>query len=655
MKRKNLLVAFTTFAVALVASAFGCLNFTKASAESTQITISDTITMQEGASVRVKSNDVGGTGIRFRLYIDAETFNPATDTVGMYLTETANLTEGLTLDNEDDVVALGNKVKMVTFNPANDHTAVTEIVEENLTFSKSVYVFNAVKEISNTELYGEQYTANGFIKSGESATVFKDAQTRTVAGVASYALEDSTLDEDAKTVLNNYVDGVLGDENFKFESATISTDMYKETPLSQTLVKPEIGLNVTYTSSAPEVVAVENGELARKGLGTAEITAKIGSKTATATVTITEPKVLIVDEDNFKNIKNKDIPMTTCINSEAEEVKDFAGSYTGNATRIDWATNQNYVFDNPYTLQELATLKANYYNQVTIWFATSEVLTGESIRFYYEGHTNMPANFFDKAGWGTKHIVESSAQNGTTDMACKTWYPLTITMDDYIALATATDGTTNEQISLLGSWAYVTGDKYSLTNTAYFYFGNIEIQKIAPELVSIKDGASAKSFAYDVPGNYAGYGAYTTASELGFAGDYNGNVASLTYYNSKIFKFKNTYTATTIEQVAKHYNTVSIWVAFKDTDTATTPATINVLSVKSSIANEATFAYYLNNGKAALKLKEWIKLSISIEDFKTCLEKNEYAEWCQLFYGGWHDRGNGSSTLYFGDMFFENT
>ncbi len=46
--------------------------------------------------------------------------------------------------------------------------------------------------------------------------------------------------------------------------------------------------DVTWTSSNPNVISVENGKLTAIAVGTADITAKVGDKTVTCTITVKE-------------------------------------------------------------------------------------------------------------------------------------------------------------------------------------------------------------------------------------------------------------------------------------------------------------------------------------------------------------------------------
>lgn len=48
--------------------------------------------------------------------------------------------------------------------------------------------------------------------------------------------------------------------------------------------------DVTWTSSNPSVISVENGKLTANAVGTADITAKVGDKTVTCTITVKEEK-----------------------------------------------------------------------------------------------------------------------------------------------------------------------------------------------------------------------------------------------------------------------------------------------------------------------------------------------------------------------------
>ena len=75
--------------------------------------------------------------------------------------------------------------------------------------------------------------------------------------------------------------------------------------------------NITWTSSAPEIVAVENGKLTAKAPGTAVITASAGTVRAECSVTV----VVIGDLDGDNKLTAKDIMAGLRLyNTEAEEL-----------------------------------------------------------------------------------------------------------------------------------------------------------------------------------------------------------------------------------------------------------------------------------------------------------------------------------------------
>lgn len=78
--------------------------------------------------------------------------------------------------------------------------------------------------------------------------------------------------------------------------------------------------DVTWTSSNPSVISVENGKLTANAVGTADITAKVGDKTVTCTITVKEEKKAEQSKPVITNKKSDNKPAAKSV-SKANDAK----------------------------------------------------------------------------------------------------------------------------------------------------------------------------------------------------------------------------------------------------------------------------------------------------------------------------------------------
>lgn len=78
--------------------------------------------------------------------------------------------------------------------------------------------------------------------------------------------------------------------------------------------------DVTWTSSNPSVISVENGKLTANAVGTADITAKVGDKTVTCTITVKEEKKAEQPKPVITNKKSDNKPAAKSV-SKANDAK----------------------------------------------------------------------------------------------------------------------------------------------------------------------------------------------------------------------------------------------------------------------------------------------------------------------------------------------
>ena len=167
------------------------------------------------------------------------------------------------------------------------------------------------------------------------------------------------------------------------------------------------------------------------------------------------PYIVNIDSSTYSSVYlSGNTGASTYIAADADAIKDFAGDYNGNATKLTRYTTNHYYFKNCYSLEQLNAYKAKYSN-VSLWMA-SGILTAGSARFYASGAmgngATMHDNFVSKAGYASKFFVASPTSS--THLACGTWIKMTISIDDYIALVTDENGAVKDACALMGTWAY---------------------------------------------------------------------------------------------------------------------------------------------------------------------------------------------------------
>ena len=124
-----------------------------------------------------------------------------------------------------------------------------------------------------------------------------------------------------------------------------------------------------------------------------------------------EPTVLTVDKDTAANIVRGGTT-GSYVAAGAEEIKDFAGDYTGAASKIAAATGQNCFVKTSYTADEIRALATKHgYTHVSMWIAvTDQVNTGGSSVY----------NTATGTSWDAIRVAN-------------TWQKYTVTIEEFVA------------------------------------------------------------------------------------------------------------------------------------------------------------------------------------------------------------------------------
>lgn len=167
---------------------------------------------------------------------------------------------------------------------------VVDIEAVNFDFTKyeadNEVAFNGVITGIPEDGYGLSLTARAYVYDGAKYT-YSNVITRSIAEVASMALVDEE-DEDNKTVLNAYVDGVVKDTDMFDDTLTVKVGATSEK------IAPKISYLTPVLSTESDALEIKDGKItALKPVadGTATVTATLGSKTENITVTVDDTDV----------------------------------------------------------------------------------------------------------------------------------------------------------------------------------------------------------------------------------------------------------------------------------------------------------------------------------------------------------------------------
>ena len=122
------------------------------------------------------------------------------------------------------------------------------------------------------------------------------------------------------------------------------------------------------------------------------------------------PTILTVTEDTAAKIIRGTVK-GSYLAAGADEIKDFAGDYTGGASKITSAVGQNCFVKTSYTADEIRAVASKYgYTHISMWMAVSSQLTVGSGGLYIE------------AGGSAWNAIKTT----------NTWVKYTVTIDDFI-------------------------------------------------------------------------------------------------------------------------------------------------------------------------------------------------------------------------------
>lgn len=235
--------------------------------------------------------------------VDNATAKPFTATTTVTVKEnnmTDEIGKKLAFDEFDDLL-IGQK------DNANNYFNLSDLIKENnITDNINVEFASSDKTVATIDNDGNVFG----LKAGKTTI------TATVIATAGDGSKNVYTAEGELTVKAIPLNSIAFDKVIK-EMKLGATDTLSiiYNPQNTTDAK-----DVTWTSSNPSVISVENGKLTANAVGTADITAKVGDKTVTCTITVKEEKKAEQPKPVITNKKSDNKPAEKSV-SKANDAK----------------------------------------------------------------------------------------------------------------------------------------------------------------------------------------------------------------------------------------------------------------------------------------------------------------------------------------------
>lgn len=248
--------------------------------------------------------------------VDNATAKPFTATTTVTVKEnnmTDEIGKKLAFDEFDDLL-IGQK------DNANNYFNLSDLIKENnITDNINVEFASSDKAVATIDNDGNVFG----LKAGKTII------TATVTAIAGDGSKNVYTAEGELTVKAIPLNSIAFDKVIK-EMKLGATDTLSiiYNPQDTTDAK-----DVTWTSSNPNVISVENGKLTANAVGTADITAKVGDKTVTCTITVKEekkaeqPKPVITNKKSANKLAAKSV-------SKAKVAKKTKTAKTGDNNNV---------------------------------------------------------------------------------------------------------------------------------------------------------------------------------------------------------------------------------------------------------------------------------------------------------------------------------
>lgn len=278
-----LIVAFTFSLAVGIFGLTGAFNKTVFAVEGANVA------MVDGASVKIN-----GTGIRFQSLIKKTYY------------------DGLAEGKKTGIAIIPADLLQGELNQSTDKAMLLYAAAQAHDDEKyaGYYVYNyALTDIPETS-FGRKMTARAFVKNGEEYIWADNVQSRSLAYVASAALQADSVGEakytaEQKNALNGYIDGAINDLAYTAYQNELKTGETKTAGFTFTAKYAEddvSDLKVIYKSDNTKAVTIEDGVLNAVGAGYAHVDAKLGGKTKRIRVYVTEKYALSASSEGAQTI-----------------------------------------------------------------------------------------------------------------------------------------------------------------------------------------------------------------------------------------------------------------------------------------------------------------------------------------------------------------
>ena len=284
---------------------------------------------------------------------------------------------------------------------------------------------------------------------------------------------------------------------------------------------------------------------------------------------------------DFDDVYNTESAITeTFVPAGADEIKDFTGDYTGNAVKMQIATNPNYRLKCTYSPQFFKGM-AQEYNVISMWIAVSGIEAGSA------------------------YMLTDGSEGFNSIQLCATGgvYNLSDKQNKWIKLSAPTSAIADFANGEYLRTFYIWCDNSFVGPNACVYVGDIFFE--SKLIVKNKNMPAPVEMSE------------TEWEADGITGDYTGEAVKFVQQGSNsAFEYYNPYSIAKLNSLKSQYNRISLYFAFNHTDTNGTIYLFHT-GFKGK-ANPANSAYSIAKGNVGV----WQKLTISIDDYISLLKED---------------------------------
>ncbi len=210
---------------------------------------------------------------------------------------------------------------------------------------------------------------------------------------------------------------------------------------------------------------------------------------------------------------------------------------------------------------------------------------------------------------------------------------------------TITDGKFN--VAEVGKYyaEYIATNSYQVSNSAKVYYEAKEAADLKSIVKVDQNTAGAILYNNDVASSYVPAGDDAIKD---FTGGYTGNAVAFKIASNPNYRIKCSYTKEVAQAIGKEFNRVSMWIAVDGIETGYAG-----MMQPGHIENYNSFQWKAMGSSLALKgvQKQWMKISMSANDFSDICGVNEYINAFYIYCEGTLN-ANGEAKVYVGDIEF---